>query len=87
MTTVAPAGSSCSFTTRLSLRWVPEIPEETTDTVVLSVGEWFVDLRMDKMSGEIDWAMAGTRIEENPGQTPCMCFPYSRTRIIGLIVL
>ncbi|KAF9249847.1 hypothetical protein DTO013E5_8656 [Penicillium roqueforti] len=68
--TGAQLGSICGFSTRLSLRWVPEIPEETTDTIVLSVGEWFVDLRMDKKSGAIDWAMAGTRIEENPKEIP-----------------
>lgn len=63
-------GSTCGFSKRLSLRWVPEVPEETTDTIVLSVGEYFVDLRMDKSSGNIDWAMAGTRIEANPNQIP-----------------
>lgn len=68
--TGAALGSSCSLTTRISLRWVPEPPEETTDTIVLSVGEWFVDLRMDKKTEQIDWAMAGTRIEENPSETP-----------------
>lgn len=68
--TGAMLGSKSSFTTRISLRWVPEVPEETTDTIVLSVGEYFVDLRMDKASGAIDWAMAGTRIEENPNKIP-----------------
>ncbi|KAJ5358224.1 hypothetical protein N7541_005382 [Penicillium brevicompactum] len=68
--TGAQLGSTCGFSTRLSLRWVPEVPEETTDTIVLSVGEWFLDLRMDKASGNIDWAMAGTRIEENPKEIP-----------------
>ncbi|KAF4769170.1 hypothetical protein HAV15_008423 [Penicillium sp. str.  len=68
--TGAQLGSSCGFSTRISLRWVPEVPEETTDTIVLSVGEWFLDLRMDKKSGDIDWAMAGTRIEENPKEIP-----------------
>ncbi|KUM56381.1 hypothetical protein ACN42_g10830 [Penicillium freii] len=68
--TGAQLGSSCGFSTRISLRWVPEVPEETTDTIVLSVGEWFLDLRMDKKSGGIDWAMAGTRIEENPKGIP-----------------
>lgn len=68
--TGAMLGSKSSFSTRISLRWVPEVPEETTDTVVLSVGEYFVDLRMDKASGAIDWAMAGTRIEENPNEIP-----------------
>lgn len=68
--TGAMLGSSCSFSTRISLRWVPEAPAETTDTVVLSVGEYFIDLRMDKATGTIDWAMAGTRIVENPNETP-----------------
>jgi hypothetical protein len=27
---------------------------------------------MDKASGAIDWAMAGTRIVENPGEVPRM---------------
>lgn len=70
MTTGSAMGSISSFTTRLSLRWVPGVPEETTDTVVLTVGDWFVDLRMDKKSGAIDWAMAGTAVKENPNETP-----------------
>ncbi|KAJ5085358.1 hypothetical protein N7532_010129 [Penicillium argentinense] len=69
-TTATNLGSTCGFTTRLSLRWVPEPPEETTDTIVISVGEWFIDLRMDKKSGAIDWAMAGTMVAENPNETP-----------------
>lgn len=68
--TGAQLGSICGFSTRLSLRWVPEVPEETTDTIVLAVGEWFVDLRMDLKTGAIDWAMAGTKIEENPKEIP-----------------
>ncbi|KAJ5087895.1 hypothetical protein N7456_011511 [Penicillium angulare] len=68
--TSAQLGSSCALTTRISLRWVPETPEETTDTIVLGVGEWFVDLRMDKKTGQIDWAMAGTRIENTPNKIP-----------------
>lgn len=48
-----------NITTRLSLRWLPDPPFETTDTLVLAVGEWYVDLRVDKEFGEIDWALAG----------------------------
>lgn len=80
----AALGSSSSFSTRLSLRWVPEPPAETTDTTVLSVGEYFLDLRMDKKSGAIDWAMAGTRIEENPKETP-RAFVSSRWRDLELL--
>lgn len=70
MPTAADLGSTCGFTTRISLRWVPEPPEETTDTIVLAVGEYYLDLRVDKKSGGIDWAMAGTNIAENPNETP-----------------
>lgn len=51
--------------TRLSFRWVPEPAAENTDTSVLYVGTWFVDLRVDKATSAIDWAMAGERIIEN----------------------
>lgn len=47
------------ISTRLSLRWLPEEPFENTDTLVLMVGEWYVDLRVDKRSGHLDWAIAG----------------------------
>jgi hypothetical protein len=70
MATAAELGSTCAFTTRISLRWVPEPAEETTDTIVLSVGEYYLDLRMDKKTKGIDWAMAGTNIAENPNETP-----------------
>ncbi|KAJ5389105.1 uncharacterized protein N7496_000173 [Penicillium cataractarum] len=45
--------------TRVSLRWLPEPPFENTETLVLMVGEWYVDLRVDKQSGALDWAIAG----------------------------
>lgn len=69
-TTAAELGSNCGFTTRISLRWVPEPPTETTHTTVLSVGDYYLDLRVDKKTGAIDWAMAGTNIQENPNETP-----------------
>lgn len=43
----------------VSLRWLPEPPFENTETLVLTVGEWYVDLRVDKESGTLDWAIAG----------------------------
>lgn len=60
-----PASSSCRFSTRISLRWLPEPAHETTDTVVMSVKDWYLDLRMDKQTGEIDWAIAGQRLIES----------------------
>jgi len=46
---------------RKSLRWVPGEPSEPTSTLVLDVGDFFVDLRMLKVDSTIDWAMAGRR--------------------------
>lgn len=54
-----------NITTRISLRWLPDPPFENTDTLVLAVGEWYVDLRVDKQSGEIDWAIAGQCLLDN----------------------
>lgn len=60
-----PTESACRFSTRISLRWLPEPAHETTDTIVMSVKDWYLDLRMDKQTGEIDWAIAGQRIIES----------------------
>ncbi|KAI4716705.1 hypothetical protein E4T48_07092 [Aureobasidium sp. EXF-10727] len=46
---------------RKSLRWVPGEPSEPTSTLVLDVGDFFVDLRILKANASIDWAMAGKR--------------------------
>ncbi|EXJ77584.1 hypothetical protein A1O3_09811 [Capronia epimyces CBS 606.96] len=56
------------LSTRLSIRWVPGEPSEPTDTLVMSVGGWFVDLRITKQDGSIDWGMAGERfiLSEKP---------------------
>ncbi|THW24970.1 hypothetical protein D6D25_06699 [Aureobasidium pullulans] len=53
---------------RKSLRWVPGEPSEPTSTLVLDVGNYFVDLRILKSDGSIDWAMAGKRtiLSESP---------------------
>ncbi|KAJ5526664.1 hypothetical protein N7513_010823 [Penicillium frequentans] len=59
------AASSCRFSTRISLRWLPEPAHETTDTIVMSVKDWYLDLRIDKETQKIDWAIAGQRIVES----------------------
>lgn len=64
------AASSCRFSTRVSLRWLPEPANETTDTIVMSVKDWYLDLRMDKETGMIDWAIAGLRIVESQEPRP-----------------
>ncbi|PKX90208.1 uncharacterized protein P174DRAFT_445145 [Aspergillus novofumigatus IBT 16806] len=59
------SNSSSSLSTRISLRWLPDPAFENTDTIVLSLLGWYVDLRVDKSTGEIDWAIAGQRIVES----------------------
>ncbi|OJJ43636.1 hypothetical protein ASPZODRAFT_154473 [Penicilliopsis zonata CBS 506.65] len=51
--------------TRVSLRWPPEPAFESTDTLVLSVKYWYVDVRVDKESGRLDWGIAGQRLVES----------------------
>ncbi|KAL2846870.1 hypothetical protein BJY01DRAFT_213119, partial [Aspergillus pseudoustus] len=52
------------LSTRISFRWPPEPAFENTDTLVLSVDSWYVDLRVDRASGAIDWAIAGERLQD-----------------------
>jgi hypothetical protein len=62
--------TTCRLSTRLSIQWLPEpVGEETTDTAVMSVNGWYLDLRMKKTGG-LDWAIAGQRIVESqdPGK-------------------
>lgn len=60
------------LSTRISLRWVPDEPEELTDTLVMNVGGYFMDLRVNKADQSIDWAMAGERhvLSKNPRKFP-----------------
>lgn len=55
------------LSTRISLRWLPDDAFENTDTLVLSVKDWYVDLRVDVLSPHyyIDWAIAGERVTES----------------------
>ncbi|KAM5443363.1 hypothetical protein MferCBS31731_001684 [Microsporum ferrugineum] len=57
--------STANISTRVSLRWPPEPAFETTDTAALSVAGWYVDLRIDRESGKVEWAMAGQRVVES----------------------
>ncbi|KAL2694895.1 hypothetical protein Neosp_001484 [[Neocosmospora] mangrovei] len=49
------------LSTRISIKWADDAPSEPTDTVVLSVGDYFMDLRITKADQSINWAFAGTR--------------------------
>lgn len=46
---------------RISLRWLPDVASEPTDTVVFGVGSYYLDLRVLKSDNSIDWALAGER--------------------------
>lgn len=59
---------SCAATIRLSLRWLPEEAYEDTDTLVLSVSNHFLDIRVKKDRSKIDWAFAGTKRIEADGR-------------------
>lgn len=66
------------ISTRISLRWPPGPSFENTDTIVMSVGIWYVDLRIDNQSSKIDWAIAGQRLVENKEpRTPPTPVPVS----------
>ena len=58
--------------TRISIRWPPEPASEPTDTLVLSLGNYYVDLRVKKVNQTIDWALAGQEIviTEEPRKCP-----------------
>jgi hypothetical protein len=66
---------------RISIRWLPYEASEATDTLVLSLGGWYVDLRIDKATVGIDWALAGQRIvtSENPCMSQCLSVSLNRT--------
>lgn len=48
--------------TRVSIRWPPEEAYENTDTTVICVNNFFVDLRVEKQTRRLDWAIAGVRL-------------------------
>ncbi|OQD64445.1 hypothetical protein PENPOL_c007G00153 [Penicillium polonicum] len=65
MASINPNQSTCRFSKRISFRWLITPAEETTDTIVMSVKDWYVDLRIETATGKIDWAIAGQRIVES----------------------
>ena len=62
--------TSVRASTRTSIRWPPAEASEPTDTLVLSVGEYYVDLRVALIDNSIDWALAGQHhvISNDPGK-------------------
>lgn len=51
--------------TRISIRWPPAAASESTDTLVLSLEGYYVDLRVQKSDLSIDWLLAGERIVDS----------------------
>jgi len=49
------------ISTRISIRWLPDPASEPSDVLVYNVGSYYLDLRILKESGEIEWAFAGER--------------------------
>lgn len=58
----------CSVTKRCSIRWPPEAAYEDTLTLVISVANYFVDVRVKKDYSTLDWAFAGTKRVEDDGR-------------------
>jgi hypothetical protein len=50
------------LSTRISIKWASDAPSEPTDTLVMSIGDYYMDLRVRKVDISIDWAMAGQRL-------------------------
>jgi hypothetical protein len=50
------------LSTRVSIKWADNEASEPTDTHVMSIGEYYMDLRVKKADTTIDWAMAGQRL-------------------------
>jgi hypothetical protein len=59
---------SFRLSTRISIKWGDEAPSEPTDTLVLTVGSYYMDMRIKKSDKGIDWAFAGTK--EITSQSP-----------------
>ena len=50
-----------SVSKRVSIAWDGGIPSEDTETLVIVGNTYFVDVRIKKETGGLDWAMAGVK--------------------------
>ena len=57
---------------RISMRWLPDPPYEHTDTVVMNVGGYHMNMRVMKGNGLLEWGFAGERtiLSETPCELP-----------------
>lgn len=72
------------ISTRISIKWAAEPASEPTDTLVLSLGGYYVDLRIAKVDNSIDWALAGQRIviSEQPRKYRVMAASSSQLSLV-----
>ncbi|KAI5295608.1 hypothetical protein KEM52_000850 [Ascosphaera acerosa] len=56
--------SAATISTRILMRWPPEPAYENANTLSLSLGGWYIDLRLEKQTGQIGWARAGEKLVE-----------------------
>lgn len=58
---------SATVSIRQSIRWLPDEPDEPTNTIVLTGGKTgvFLDTRFYTDGGLLDWAVAGYRRSGN----------------------
>lgn len=57
------------LSTRVSIKWGDDPASEPTDTLVMSIRDYYMDLRVKKADTSIDWAMAGQRLIKS--EDPC----------------
>ena len=58
-----------SLSKRISIAWDGGPPYEDTDTLVIVGDTYFVDVRIKRSSGDLDWALAGVKewVHKEPG--------------------
>ncbi|KAJ7058269.1 hypothetical protein C8F01DRAFT_991326 [Mycena amicta] len=74
---------SACISFRQSIRWLPDVASEPTQTIVLTGLKTgvFLDVRFEKETGKLDWAFAGYRTTERPNVTKFQHCIDSRTAV------
>lgn len=61
---------------RVSVRWLPDPAYEDTETTSLNVRGYYLDVRVAKADGSLQWSRAGER--KQLGTDPCMLLLIAR---------
>lgn len=84
--TISAGKHAYSMLTRVSIRWPPEDAYENTDTTVICVNNFFVDLRVEKQTRRLDWAIAGVRlVDQNDPSVFFLC--HELNKIYNILTL